>query len=531
MPRPPFLLHGQVRRLMRRSFLGAGALVSCGISAATAQTFGPCATETTAPAAIETALDAILMQAVEPIPELKALIGAAPGAVLSVTGPGWRYVKSAGVADPETNTALDCAAPFEIGSNTKMMTAVVLLQMVEEGRLGIDDPLSKHLPEIAAQLPNGAEMTLHQLAQHVSGVYSYTDDLPDGTPGLMSEKNLTDTAVVTTAFTPEEIVQFVIDRGTPNFAPGEAGQWHYSNTGYILLGMVIEKVDGRSLEESFKARIFDPLGMSETFLWNDSPKPDFGLPRGYFDADHQIETTDWNLSQGWAAGGVISTPDDMHRFIEGLFGQRLFKSPDTLSLMQKTVPTAMDTMAHYGIGIGEKQDGVWGHGGQTLGFESDVAILPDQQISMVGWGNSANNFMVVGAMSVAGAVNTVTAEVNETQADLRDALTGNTWQLESLRSVDGPTKTVADPEAYTVTFQTDGTVAIGADCNRVLASWDAAGGSLTINPGPATMALCPPGSLSEAFVAALTGTLDAALSMDSLTLRGATTELKLRRTG
>ena len=81
--------------------------------------------------------------------------GSAPGVVLSVRGPGWRYVKAAGLADPGTGTTMDCAMAFEIGSNTKMMTATVLLQLQEEGKLSLDDPLSRHLPEIAAKLPYG----------------------------------------------------------------------------------------------------------------------------------------------------------------------------------------------------------------------------------------------------------------------------------------------------------------------------------------------------------------------------------------
>ncbi len=131
------------------------------------------------PDAVEDELDGVLSQV------LASTFGSAPGAVLSVRTDDWHYIAAAGFADPEAGTPLDCASPFQIGSNTKMMTAVVLLQLFEEGRLGLDDPLSLHLPEIAARLPNGEAMTLRQLARHTSGVFSYADNAPDGTPGLM----------------------------------------------------------------------------------------------------------------------------------------------------------------------------------------------------------------------------------------------------------------------------------------------------------------------------------------------------------
>lgn len=141
---------------------------------------GTCGVQTTAPPAVEKALDRVLQQVLGADPDaapavvrqlLQDKLGAAPGAVLSVRGPGWRYDKAAGLADPAAATPMDCAMPYEIGSNTKMMTAVVLLQLQEEGKLSLDDRLSRHLPEIAARLPNGEAMTLRQLAQHTAGLF------------------------------------------------------------------------------------------------------------------------------------------------------------------------------------------------------------------------------------------------------------------------------------------------------------------------------------------------------------------------
>ena len=239
-------------------------------------------------------------------------------------------------------------------------------------------------------------MTLRQLARHTSGVFSYTDNATDGTPGLM-EGGLTDRAALLRQLDPREMIDFVIEHGAPNFLPDAEGAWSYSNTGYALLGMIIEKLEGLPLEKSYEERIFGPLGMDRTYLWNGIPRPAFGLQRAYFIGTDN-EMTDWNLSQGWAAGGVISTVDDMQVFIEALVGGDLFQSAETLLLMQETVKPKNSLYQAYGVGLGLKGEDLWGHGGQTLGYASDVVAGPD--FSLVAFGTSANN----GASFAAGTV-------------------------------------------------------------------------------------------------------------------------------
>ena len=374
---------------------------------------GLCNIATDAPPAVELALDRVLAHGIgaelDTVPErIAALlpnVGAAPGAVVSVHGPGWRYVKAAGRADPDTGAPVDCQQPFQIGSNTKMMTAVVILQLQEEGRLAIDDPLSRHLPGIAARLPNGEAITLRHLAQHRSGVFSYTDNAPDGTPGLM-EAGMTDRDALRRPLDPLAAMDFVIDHGKPLFAPGETGQWGYSNSGYFLLGLVIERIEGRAIDKSFEERIFTPLGMDRTYLWNAAPRKAFGLSRSWLKSPFDYETTDWNLSQGWAAGAVISTPGDMHRFIEALVAGKLFKSPQTLALMQQTVPTGRPTELGYGIGLKQLAPGLWGHGGQTLGYLSSIGAFSEADISYVAWASSSLNSFALGDMAILDALQT-----------------------------------------------------------------------------------------------------------------------------
>lgn len=480
--------------------------------------FGTCDIESTAPKAVADALDKVLIDAVEPRAALADILGSAPGAVLSVVAPEWRYARSIGVADRDTGMAMDCGMPFQIGSNTKMMTAVVLLQLMEEGALGLDDPLSQHLPELSAALPHGETMTLRHLATHTSGVFSYTDNAPDGTPGIM-EGDLADPAALRRGYRPEELLEFVIEHGRPDFVPGAEGKWNYSNTGYILLGLVIEKIEGKPIGQSYKTRIFDPLGMADTFIWNDVPTPEMGLPRAFFNPPFDVETTDWNMSQGWAAGAVVSTSADMHRFIGALSAGELFRSPETLGLMQEVVPTTLQTMPRYGIGLGEKSDGLWGHGGQTLGFESDVAYIDGRGISLVGWGTSANNAMGIGAALVVQALQQSGALPNpadEATETLRSQLLGSTWQLMSIGREDGKVEAIDSPGQYLLEFVDDDRIAFTADCNRGFGGWTLDRMVLQISPGPMTRAACPPGSKADVYIAMLGAATGAELANGSL---------------
>lgn len=385
--RPPCL-----RVVLFAALLGPSDAVAGPVAA------GRCAPETQAPAGLAAVLDGVLERVVT-----GTSLGSAPGAVLSVAGPDWRYVRAVGTEAPGSGAAIDCEMPFQIGSATKMMTATVLLQLHEEGRLSLDDPLSRHLPEVAARLPHGPDITLRQLAQHTAGVFSYTDTAPDGTPGI-AVAGMTDPAALRRQISPQEMVDFAIAHGVPTFAPGAAGQWAYSNSGYVLLGMVIERTLRLPLHKVYENRIFGPLGMQDSYLWDDVPRPEFGLSRSWLKPPFDVETTGWNLSQAWAAGGVISTPRDMHRFMAALVDGALFTSPETLTTMQQTVPSPIPGTVGYGLGLIRLNGDVWGHGGQTLGYISAVGASAGSDITFVAWGNSAANPVVFLAEDIIGAL-------------------------------------------------------------------------------------------------------------------------------
>ena len=469
-----------------------------------------CATDAEVPVRVAEALDGVLTAAVDTEGPLSAAFGAAPGAVLSLQAPDWTYARAAGAADPETGQPISCDMAFQIGSNTKMMTAAVILQLQEEGALSLDDRLAVHLPEIANALPNGNVMTLRQLANHTAGVFSYTDNAPDGSPGIM-EGDIADPDALRRGFTMTELVDFAIAHGEASFAPGAEGQWAYSNTGYILLGMIIERIEARPIAEVFKTRLFDPLGMDDTIYWNDVPTPDLGLPRAYLGVPFDVETTDWNMSQGAAAGAVVSTAQDLHVFIQALMSDALFSAPDTFDVMQDTVPTGSPGIPAYGIGLAEKAPGVWGHGGQTLGFQSEVVEFSEQGISLVGWATSSQNIMGLGAQVVSQALvdgGVLPDPSIAAAAALRESLVDTEWRLISVADPETGEQSM-QPDRYSISFIEPGDFAAQADCNRVLGGWNLDKMTLTITPGPMTKALCPPDSQSDAYVGWL-GTITSA---------------------
>jgi len=313
-----------------------------------------------------------------------------PGAMMLIITPQGRYFKSTGVADVTTCKPLPADSPFQIGSNTKMMTSAMIFQLQEEGVLSTTDLLSKWLPELAAQLPNGDKITIDMMLTHTSGLHDYFDvPTKDGTT---IEDGAKDKAMLTRRFTPEELVQVVADSGLSYFEPGAEGQWQYSNTGYILLGLIIEKATGKSYEENLRTRIFEPLGLKQTYLQTGQPEAG-ALPQGYYKSPFDFTTGEWNASQGWSAGAVVSTPEEFAVFLKALFTGKLFKEPATLKLMQEHTAAGLDALGPgtiYAHGMLDNH-GVLGHGGQTLGFQSDGGYIPDKDVTIVMWSNAAES--------------------------------------------------------------------------------------------------------------------------------------------
>ncbi|MBT2576190.1 beta-lactamase family protein [Bacillus sp. ISL-8] len=284
-----------------------------------------------------------------------------PGILAKTSEGGKTWSYAAGVANLSSKKPMKTDFRFRIGSVTKTFTATVVLQLAEENRLNLDDSIEKWLPGVIQG--NGyddKQITIRQLLNHTSGIAEYTRS---------KSFNLMDTKK---SYRAEELVKMGISM-PPNFAPGKS--WSYSNTGYVLLGILIETVTGNSYAEEIENRIIEPLELSNTFLpGNSSVIPGTKHARGYIQLDGASEPKDvtyYNPSMGSSAGDMISTADDLNKFFSYLLGGKLLKEQQ-LKQMLTTVPTGEAALGKYGLGIYETKlpNGVsiWGHGGSIPGF-------------------------------------------------------------------------------------------------------------------------------------------------------------------
>ncbi len=312
----------------------------------------------------------------------------APAAILLVNGLEEPYLKAYGFSSVEDNQSIGVNTPMQIGSNTQSFTNVVLLQLQEEGRLSLDDPLSAWLPDIAAQIPNGNQITLRHLAQNTSGIPDYADSL------IQPAINTIDREALQQSFSPQDLVDIALQNinEETSFTPGET--WQDSSTNAILLGIIAEQITEQPLASLYEQRIFRPLGMTNSILVQGIPEEDT-ISEGYHTVNNNpTNFTDWNTSQGWADSGIISTAEDMDKYVRGLFTGKLFQSVFTLSEMVNFADTGGDSQYQkYGLGIGQFANTpyrAWGHEGQTPGFTSTWVYLPDNEVTVVLLTNSGS---------------------------------------------------------------------------------------------------------------------------------------------
>jgi len=284
-----------------------------------------------------------------------------PGMVVGVAGPGHDpIIVASGESDRSKHVAVQTDDLFGIGSVTKMFVAVVVLQLAEEGKLGLDDTIAQYLPDF----PHGQHITVRMLLQHRSGLGDFASQLSynpgDATAGLLLF------VAVQHQWTHDELVQLAVAQ-PPMFPPGEGCR--YSNADYILLGRIIELCTGRTVAEEIRTRILTPLGLKHTFLAGEERLPPSRM-RCYrlFGADYVDCLASENASLAWSAGAMASDASDLLRFAPALFEGKLLK-PEMLAQMVSFEP--IDLVERYGMGVREHNAGfglLWGHQGQTIGF-------------------------------------------------------------------------------------------------------------------------------------------------------------------
>jgi D-alanyl-D-alanine carboxypeptidase len=298
----------------------------------------------------------------------------APGVVAAVQTPEYTWVRALGVADRASGESMTPEMHHRIGSVTKTFTATLLLQTADEELLSLDDTIDQYVEGV----PNGDKITLRQMADMTSGIASYTAD-----DQWVKEWSSDPYRV----WKPEELAQAGI-KDSPQFDPGT--EWFYSNTNYVLLGLVLEQVTGKPIGELYREQIIEPLGLKNTSF---PDQADSSIPephaqgytlQGQSSGDKPIDSTDWSPSEAWTAGSMISTVEDLLVYGRALgTGKGLLppeKQSERLDSFVSDVPPLNQPPLKgdlaYGIGLG-KDHGWVGHNGEIPGFNTYLFYHPE----------------------------------------------------------------------------------------------------------------------------------------------------------
>jgi D-alanyl-D-alanine carboxypeptidase len=311
--------------------------------------------------------------------------------ILTAEGKTWGVV--AGMANVVTQTPAKLDDLVEVGSVSKVFLAVTVLRLVEQGTLSLEDPLTQWFDETqldALTTGNGAQLVLRHLLNHSSGIGDYLNFAPDETVletyGVTGERS----------YMPEDLIEFTVElthnpvdpeRQFPWFTPQNAdGNSYpdydsipssaYSNTGYVMLGMIVQAVTGERYEDMIRQEIIDPLGLENTGFGTDGVRPDLtGYALGLDVSGEEPVISPPTLT--WSAGQIISTPSDLAHFLSALYNAELFDQAETLEMWKTKYYKPLFQETHYGLGIYmNKLDGVgtvYGHDGQAFGAVALVA--------------------------------------------------------------------------------------------------------------------------------------------------------------
>jgi D-alanyl-D-alanine carboxypeptidase len=297
--------------------------------------------------------------------------GGAPGVSAVIQGPHGSERFAAGSADLRRDVPISPRDRFRVGSVTKSFTATVVLKLVAQGKIALSDTVEKWLP---GMVPGGDHIAIRELLNHSSGLADYCNVPPSSTlciplPAEMARR-----------WSARQLVRIGIS--APVTFPAGQG-WSYSNTGYILLGMIVEKVSGKPIGTEYQRKIFEPLGLHATQFRSGTQ-----MARPYSHGYDVLTASSWPLDVtgtsptiAGSAGGIVSTPGDLATFMRALMGGRLLSSTLMRQMRHATPgsldgPTALEGggIGSYGLGLvhytWSHACGVWGHSGDFPGFHT-----------------------------------------------------------------------------------------------------------------------------------------------------------------
>lgn len=291
------------------------------------------------------------------------------------------WVGASGKADLHNNMDMQACNISRVGSTVKMFTATTVLKLAEEGKLNLDDKISAYLQgDVIDKIENADKATIRQLLQHSSGIYNYIQNLKFQTASLND---------FIREWKPDDLLQYAYGQKA-YFQPGE--DVRYSNTGYIMLGMLIEKIEGKPFYKVFEDKIFNPLGLSMTKFAAEDHIPS-GTIRGYIDMYSNLEVVESTYFSGWdyytADGGLISNPYDLNVFFRALMNGQIINTNSLDQMLTWKTPNEADPAffpISYGLGIFkiDTDKGVaYMHSGDAVGYYANMLYFPDDKTTIV----------------------------------------------------------------------------------------------------------------------------------------------------
>ena len=350
--------------------IAALSLLPVGAAAQSAAPAASAASVATVRTRVQAALDSI--RAGGAFPGMSAGLALPDGQVLSL---------ATGLSDTALRTPLGPDALLLAGSVGKTYVAAVALQLVSEGKLSLDEPISTYLGTEPwfSRLPNAAAITVRMLMNHTSGLVRY-EFKPEFTRDL--------TANPDKVWRPAELVAYILDTEAP-FPAG--GGWDYSDTNYIVLGMIIERVAGATLNDEIARRLLHPLRLTRTVPSDRREIP--GLAQGYAGPGNPFGGTDAMIVNGkfainpqfeWAGGGYAASGGDLARWAKALYEGRAFDR-SLVAAMVDGVPAKLGPEARYGLGVIVRPTPLgptWGHSGFFPGYVTEMRYFPEHRIAV-----------------------------------------------------------------------------------------------------------------------------------------------------
>ena len=291
------------------------------------------------------------------------------------------WVGASGKADLHNKVEMQSCNISRVGSTVKMFTATTILKLVEEGKLNLDDKISSYLQgDRIDKIENADKATIRQLLQHSSGIYNYIQNLKFQTASLND---------FIREWKPDDLLKYAYNQKA-YFQPGE--DVRYSNTGYVLLGLLIEKIEGKPFYKVFEDKIFNPLDLTRTKFAATDPIPN-GIVRGYIDMYSNLQVVESTYFSGWdyytADGGLISNPYDMNVFFRALMNGEIINSISLNEMLTWKTPNEPDPAffpISYGLGIFkvETEKGTaYMHSGDAVGYYANMLYFPDDNTTVV----------------------------------------------------------------------------------------------------------------------------------------------------